>query len=432
MNFENLRTFVNEMNTSNSNLDKIDVLNKYKNDDEIANILKLTYSPYIKFNVTSKNLTKNKDLITNNNDDLITLLNKLNERVYTGHDAISNVNGFISKNGNEDLIHKIIDKNLEIRVSVKTINKVFKNLIPEFSVALCENLDDHINKLNFEKDEWYLSPKLDGVRCLIFVDKSGNVEFLSRQGKNFETLQTIENSIKALGLKDVVLDGEVGVETETECLFDFQATMKQIKRKNHNFENATFYVFDVLTTDEFINGKSDIKFKDRMGRFKDLESSLNAQSISNIKILEQRRIWVLSDVLKLLDDFTNKSFEGIVLRKNDFYKGKRSNDLLKGKKFHDAEYKVLDIETGPFRIIEDGKEITIETLTNVIIEHKGNKVSVGSGFTLNERKRFYENPDDLLGKIITVSYFEESQNQNGEYSLRFPTIKHIYNGERDC
>lgn len=431
MNFENLRKFIEEMNSSNSNNDKLDVLKKYKEDNEIANILQLTYSPYVKFNITSKNLIKNKNLVVNNNDDFITLLNKLNERVYTGHEALANVNGFIKENGNEDLIHKIIDKNLEIRVSVKSINKIFNN-IPEFSVALCENLDDHINKIDFDKEEWYLSPKLDGVRCIIFVNNNGDVEFLSRQGKNFETLQTIENSIKELCLKNIVLDGEVGVETDTECLFDFQATMKQIKRKNHTFENATFYVFDVLTTDEFINGKSDVKFKDRMGRFNSLKISLNSKSISNIKILEQRRIWVLSDVLQLLDEYTNKSFEGIVLRKNDFYKGKRSKDLLKGKKFHDAEYKVLDIETGPFRVIEDGKEITIETLTNIIIEHKGNKVSVGSGFTLNERKHYFENPNELIGNVITVSYFEESQNQNGEYSLRFPTIKHIYKDGRDC
>jgi len=36
-----------------------------------------------------------------------------------------------------------------------------------------------------------------------------------------------------------------------------------------------------------------------------------------------------------------------------------------------------------------------------------------------------------LNKVITVQYFEESQNQDGNYSLRFPVVKHIYEGERD-
>ena len=35
-------------------------------------------------------------------------------------------------------------------------------------------------------------------------------------------------------------------------------------------------------------------------------------------------------------------------------------------------------------------------------------------------------------KIITVQYFEETKNDKGGISLRFPTVNHIYEGERDC
>ena len=38
----------------------------------------------------------------------------------------------------------------------------------------------------------------------------------------------------------------------------------------------------------------------------------------------------------------------------------------------------------------------------------------------------------ILGKTITVQYFEESQNQDGEYSLRFPVLKYIYDEKRNC
>ena len=41
---------------------------------------------------------------------------------------------------------------------------------------------------------------------------------------------------------------------------------------------------------------------------------------------------------------------------------------------------------------------------------------------------FYKNPDAILGKIITVQYFEETKNQEGGISLRFPTFK-ILHGE---
>ena len=69
-------------------------------------------------------------------------------------------------------------------------------------------------------------------------------------------------------------------------------------------------------------------------------------------------------------------------------------------------------------------------LTNVTIKHKGNVVSVGSGFTIDQRKSFYKSPSKILGKVITVQYFEESQNQNGGRSLRFPVVKAIHGEKR--
>jgi len=122
------------------------------------------------------------------------------------------------------------------------------------------------------------------------------------------------------------------------------------------------------------------------------------------------------------------SWEGIMIRKNTTYKGKRSNDILKCKKFIDDEYIVKNIETGPFRVIDKvtKKEKTIDTMTNVIIEHKGNEVSVGSGFSLDQRDKYFNNPTDIIGKEITVQYFEESQDKTGKFSLRFPVCKVIY------
>ena len=70
-------------------------------------------------------------------------------------------------------------------------------------------------------------------------------------------------------------------------------------------------------------------------------------------------------------------------------------------------------------------------LSSVSIMHKDNKVSVGSGFSIDQRKYYYENPEMILGKEITVQYFEESQNQLGEYSLRFPVLKIVHGNKRD-
>jgi len=66
-----------------------------------------------------------------------------------------------------------------------------------------------------------------------------------------------------------------------------------------------------------------------------------------------------------------------------------------------------------------------------MVEHRGNIVRVGSGFSIEQRRLYHAEPSKIIGKTITVQYFEESKNQNGEYSLRFPVIKYVFDNERD-
>jgi DNA ligase-1 len=118
-----------------------------------------------------------------------------------------------------------------------------------------------------------------------------------------------------------------------------------------------------------------------------------------------------------------------MLRKDVGYEGKRTKNLVKVKKFHDAEYEVLDADYDKHEVVRDGKSETIEMLAQVWIEHKGHQVKVGSGFTQEQRIKYMT--ETIIGKLITVQYFEETHNQNGGISLRFPTVKHIYDGDRD-
>ena len=101
------------------------------------------------------------------------------------------------------------------------------------------------------------------------------------------------------------------------------------------------------------------------------------------------------------------------------------------KAFKDAEYVVEDVEFGPFRVIKDGKEVEEDVMTNAYITHKGNRVSVGSGWSLEQRRQYKEHPEELIGKTITVQYFEETTDKDGNISLRFPTCKFVYENGRD-
>ncbi|NDG54233.1 MAG: hypothetical protein EBY39_14610 [Flavobacteriia bacterium] len=391
-----------------------------------------TYNSYMQYYVTPKVLDKKKDLVNKHTQfkTIFELLDSLNTRLITGHKAIEEVNGFILNNPEyKTLVYLMLDRNLKIRASVKLINKALPNLIPTFNVALANKYDEKTKKkVDFDEDVWYVSRKLDGVRCLIVVDEKGKTKSFSRAGKQFHTLSLVEKEIQALGVKNVVYDGEMCIVDENGDE-DFQKIMKEIGRKDHTIKNGLFQIFDLIPSVMFQKGEA------KSGTFSQrvfaLQNLMLGKKLNYLSFLEQIPISCFHELDALASTAASKGWEGLMLRKNSTYKGKRTNDILKVKTFFDDEYTVTDIETGPFRYIKEGKEVEEEMLSSVTIIHKNNKVSVGSGFSIDQRKHLFSHPEDILNKIITVQYFEESQNQNGEYSLRFPVIKVIHGNKRD-
>ena len=421
----NLSELVKELNTTNSSNEKKEILAKYP---QCKDILYYTYNPFYQFYITSDVLKKRTDLIEKVKDlGIFEMFDLLSNREITGHKAISVVNGFIDENKEySELIYNIIDKNLETRTNTSLINKVFKDLIPEFNVALANKYNDFIDKVDFDKDDWYASRKLDGVRCIAVVKKDG-IKFYSRKGKEFYTLDIVKTELEGYILPhtDYILDGEICL-IDKEDNDDFQGIMKEIRKKDHTIPNPRYKVFDLLSNKEFYNAESSVDFSSRIKGLKDffMKSSI-VQPVDQIIVRDDDHL------AEMTKEASDKGWEGLILRKDTHYKGKRSNDLLKVKKMHDAEYTVVGVEFGNIRYIKDGVDTEEEMLSNVIIEHKGNCVSVGSGFTQEERQYYYKHPEEISGKIILVSYFEETTNQNGDHSLRFPVFKHIYGDRRE-
>jgi DNA ligase-1 len=254
------------------------------------------------------------------------------------------------------------------------------------------------------------------------------VTFFSRNGKEFTTLGNLENEISKIG-GDFILDGEICM-VDKDGNEDFQGIMKQIRKKDHQIENPKFFIFDFLTLDEFDDKVGTTPLTERLKNGYDLlPENINS---SMLEFLPQEQLTTEEQFTEMAKEAEEAGFEGIMVRKNIGYEGKRSHNLLKVKKFHDAEYTILECMNGTMRWTENGKQIEKEGLSNIIIEHKGNRVSVGSGFSKEQREHYLNNHNELIGKTVTVQYFEESQNQNGGYSLRFPVVKHIYKNGRDC
>ena len=420
-----IQEFVARLKSTNSTNDKIDIIKEYNDDYIIKQVLKYTYSPFKQFHLTSTTVKKNKKLEPREGyNDLFYLLDALTKRTITGHEAIQSVKGYVQhmEEWQQDLIFCILDKNLKTRTGADLINKAIPKCVPTFKVALANSYDKQKGKVNFDTQTWFASHKLDGVRCLAMVDENGQCNFYSRQGKTFDTLDTLRKEIESLELTNVVFDGEVCIVNDNG-VEDFQGIMKEIKRKDHTIKNPKYKIFDYLTLEEFDTQTSTRNLSLRL-------STCVKPKLNCVEMLEQWKVESDEHFQELAELATKNNWEGLILRKDCEYKGKRSNDLLKVKKFFDEEYVVKSIETSTHRIIVDGLEVEEEMLSNVVIEHKGCDVGVGSGFDQSERRTYFKNPELIIGKTITVQYFEETLNQDGCHSLRFPVVKHVYDGVR--
>lgn len=423
-----LQELVSKLQADSSSNKKVELLKEYLHDSDLKKLVMYVTNPFYQFHVTSDNCKKLHNLHIQNVDwNIFDLLDALRTRRITGHEAIGNVNTFIMSNPeHKEIIFNIIDKDLKCRVGESLINKALPGTVPTFDVALAEKFEPEM--VNFETEEWYVSRKLDGVRCIVVVGENGQVTSYSRQGKIFDTLGKVEQAVSNLGLRNIVFDGEICMVDEKGDE-DFQSIMKEIRRKNHTIQNVKYKMFDCLTMEEFSNQRSVRKLSERL---KVLGETIQCnQDNCTLEVLPQERIESLNHFQTWLDAADNGKWEGVMVRKNVGYKGKRSKDLLKAKKFHDAEYIVKGINYGPIRIIVDGKEVTETMTSQIVIEHKGFEVGVGSGFTIEQRQDFYKNPSKIVGKTVTIQYFEESQNQEGGFSLRFPVLKHIYENGRN-
>jgi DNA ligase-1 len=422
--FEKLSIIVESLRNTSSTLEKEQIIRDNADNDFFRNVLLFTYHPMWKYNLTSEQINKKSDLRNPewSTENIFQLLDALEKRKITGHNAIGAVNTFIEDGELEpyrDLILCIIDKDLKTRAGDKIINKAIPNLVPTFSVALADKYESKHVKW---EDGWYVSRKLDGVRCVAIVDAMGDTTFYTRTGKVIDTLRVVSDGISALGISNTVFDGELCL-VDDNGVEDFQGVMKQLNKKDHTIPNPSYKIFDCLSDVEFQSGASVRTLSKRLER---LQQAMENNECPCLSVLEQEEVFDDEHFQKWAKRADDGGWEGLMLRKNTSYKGKRSKDLLKVKKFFDAEYEIEGCENGPFRYVKDGAECEETMMSAVFITHKGHKVRVGSGWTIDQRQHYYQNPDELVGSVATIQYFEETKNQKGGISLRFPTLKLIH------
>lgn len=367
-----------------------------------------------------------------------------------------------------------------------------------FSVALARTVEtDRLLGLPWGRApdgtaNWYASRKLDGVRCIVVIDlafpRAGppqitHVYTASRTGKPLHSLSLFRDQlgeelrlctpfqqavrdmcmqVRRPPLRRVVLDGELCVWTLAEAQDDaapsidasspptapddYRAIVSAVRRKNGApLRHARYYPFDLLTYHEFAHWdepgrRAPLPFAARAGMLQAIAAwCAENRPDGPLHPLVQEPTYDAASALRQMERAIQQGWEGIVLRENRAYEGKRTSSMLKLKQTQDAEYVVQDVEIATMRLALHGQFALRRALSAVVIFHDGVRVAVGSGFTAEQRVAYAEDPAAILGKVVTVSYASESASLHrmrpdggeGGRSLRFPRIKQVFGEERD-
>ena len=332
----------------------------------------------------------------------------------TGSDeVIANTRRFLSgyEPDMREFYASIITKSARLGCDIKTVNKAFgTEFIQQWEVQQSYTID----KTPLKENEWFsLSQKLNGVRGTYFEGK-----LFSRQGKEFSGLEHILEDIGRLFEypENWVLDGEL-IRINDEGLTDnenFRIGTGLLGQDDADKSSMQFVVFDVLPKEEFIEGESNLTYKERLDTLKALGVSLAELGLRSVTLV--RILYTGCDAAMIdsyLDMMVSEDKEGLMLNRDSKYYRKRHNGILKIKRFYTVDLPVLETLEGSGRLT--GK------LGAFVVDYKGNTLNVGSGMTDEQREEFWNIRDELPGRVIEVKYKEESSDKKtGQLSVQFP------------
>ena len=372
-------------------------------------------------------------------DDFALISTGFCNRTYTGNNARDLITNLMNKATNDQWNYwyrRILLKDLNCGMSEKTLNKVCKGvgrpdlMIPVFSCQLakdCEGIEPEGSKA--------IEVKLDGMRVITIVypnisektldigspHGASVVEQYSRNGKVLSNFSGIIEEISKVGFifkEPMVLDGEV-------MSASFQDLMKQAHRKSDvDTKDAILHLFDILPLKDFTLGICNIPQHRRRQNLENFFMSVG-DLMPHVEMLGQEVVHMDTIAGKrrfreINSDAIINGYEGIMIKDlNAVYKCKRVDSWMKMKPYIEVSLNIISVEEGEKKYtgklgaficegVDDGRKI---------------RVHVGGGFSDQNREDYWKERDSLIGQVVEVKADAITQNQSGDYSLRFPRFK---------
>lgn len=313
-----------------------------------------------------------------------------------------------------EFYEQMITKKFKLGADKKVVNACIPGLIPSWDIQQAYPLSEK----NEPKDgEWFaLTQKINGTNCSFYKGI-----LISRQGKEFTGLQHIIDDIQKLPKHDnFFFNGEL-VRNNIDNVSDeenFQIGTGIINSDSEDKSSIKFIIYEVLPIEEFEKGESKLTYNDRRHNvLNPLSITISRNNLENIEVVP-----ILyegtdkSKIDELLAEMDTKKLEGLMLNKDTKWKNKRNNGILKVKSWKSADLLCTGVIEG------EGKNKG--TLGSIECDYKGFKLGV-PGFTDEMRDYYWNNPNEIIGKIVQIKFKDETKNKQGGLSVNFPSFQCI-------
>lgn len=372
--------------------------------NEFDEFLKWLLNPQIVTGIDKKKLKKKV------NTSIVASFGHLDQAIYylqvnnTGRDMdVAACQRYIAANPDyTDFLTAVFTKSLKLGVDVKLVNKAYgDDFIFNWEIQQAYPIEKYPIKPN----EWItITQKCNGVRATYYRGK-----IMARSGVEFKGLGHILATLNAY--PEFVFDGELMLKDKTG-LTDNEAFRKAtgIINSDEDKSEICMTVFDIIPLADFESNTPKVKYSKRREL---IDFFVDADNVKFLPALYQGTDHTQISIL--LDKMVAEDKEGLMVNLDVPYKRKRHSGILKVKRFYTMDLRVVSVEEG------EGKYVGM--LGKVNVEFNGNIVGVGSGFTDEQRIKYWGNKDYLVNKIIEVKYKEVSADKKtGLQSLQFPVF----------
>lgn len=370
--------------------------------------------------VGKKSFEKKKDIPPNKTySSILEIVGDLTQMPAVNDQAIANIHAALADTDDAKVFgYALLCKDISLGITAKTVNKILGyEFIPEFRCMLANKYFEHPDKV--EGKHFYLTEKLDGIRCIAKVTP-GEVKLFSRQGQPIEGLKDIEAELSEAACrlnKSFVMDGELLVTNRDEIPSKEQyKRTTMIVRKDGVKEGITYNVFDILDYEAFENRQCEMPYWQRRQRLETYFPRRKDVCVKALPILYHGRD--TSEIICYLNTQRALEHEGVMINLADEpYQFTRTNALLKVKVMQDCDLEITGVQEGSGKFAG--------TLGALVCDYKGTPVGVGSGISDDVRRMIWAEPDKYIGRVATIQYFEETNDADGKLSIRFPVFKEL-------